>query len=99
MLYPKRRERKVLSASHDDVNVGEVRHQVRFGSEALYRVCGLDREFARVEVIRAPGLEAGRHFTFTRAAVALMQLVTAPDADPAEARPRAVRVARAPRAR
>ncbi len=45
------------------------------GSKALYRVCSCEGNFARVEVVEAPGLQPGQHYKFTLAAVEHMELV------------------------
>ena len=61
---------------------GQLRRQVRLGSEAVYRVREVTPTGVIVEVVRAPGLEAGLRFTFTAAAVQRMEPV---DEDVAEA--------------
>jgi hypothetical protein len=64
------------------VAAGQLRRQVRLGSQATYRVCAINGAQVEVEVVRAPGLAAGQRFTFTRDAVLAMELVTA-DEQPA----------------
>ena len=68
-----RKEVEFLQGS--GVAEGQLRRQERLGSKALYRVCACEGNYARVEVVEAPGLRAGAHYKFTRAAVALMELV------------------------
>jgi hypothetical protein len=89
------REETLLRRAQDELAVGQLRRQTRLSSEAIYEICELTAQYARVEVVRAPGLRAGQHFKFSRAAVALMELVTAPlapepAADESLARPLAV---------
>ncbi len=71
-------EEELLRHPNDGLAVGQRRCQTRLGSEAVYEICELDSRFARVEVVRAPGLRAGQHFKFSRDAVALMEFVTVP---------------------
>ena len=70
-----RKEVEFLPGSGAGVTEGQLRRQVRLGSKALYRVCACEGNYARVEVVEAPGLRSGAHYKFTRAAVALMELV------------------------
>jgi hypothetical protein len=56
--------------------VGEFRRQTGLSTEAVYRVCGCTETVVQVEVVRAPGLDSGQRFTFTRAAVANMAVVS-----------------------
>ena len=70
-----RKEVELLPGSGAGVAEGQLRRQVRLGSKALYRVCACEGNYARVEVVEAPGLRSGAHYKFTRAAVALMELV------------------------
>jgi hypothetical protein len=56
--------------------IGQLRRQRRLGSEAVYRVREVHGELVEVEVVGAPGLEAGGLFTFTRQAVERMELVS-----------------------
>ncbi len=55
--------------------VGELRQRVSLGSEAVYRVCRVERRFVEVEVVRAPGLGAGQRFRFAPEAVAKMGVI------------------------
>ena len=55
--------------------VGQLRRQVMLESEAVYSVLALGAETVSVEVVRAPGLTAGRRFEFTREAVLRMDLL------------------------
>jgi hypothetical protein len=57
------------------LTVGQLRRQVRLGTEAIYRVCGYDAGAVEVEVIRAPGLSQGQTFRFSEDAVCAMELV------------------------
>lgn len=66
------REETLLGEHEDEFFVGQLRRQVRLGSEAVYRVCGYDDYAVYVEVLRAPGLKSGLRFKFARDAVALM---------------------------
>ncbi len=63
-----------MARSNEGLAVGQLRRQVRLESEAVYRVCELDDDFAAVEVVRAPGLHPGQRFRFKRDAVAAMEL-------------------------
>jgi hypothetical protein len=69
------KEEELLTASDGGLAEGQLRRQVRLGSKALYRVCACEGNYARVEVVQAPGLRPGAHYKFTRAAVELMELV------------------------
>ena len=51
-----------------------LRHRSLSG-DALYRVVGSDPDIVEVEVVSAPGLEAGTRLRFTQAAVADMSIV------------------------
>jgi hypothetical protein len=46
------------------------------GTEAVYRICALREDLVEVEVVRAPGLEIGLKFFFTREAVEAMEPVS-----------------------
>jgi hypothetical protein len=46
------------------------------GTDALYRVCEFGEDLVEVEVVRAPGLQAGRRLSLTRDAVEKMDLVS-----------------------
>ena len=63
---------------------GQLRRQIKLGSEAVYRIAAVEGPHVQVEVVRAPGLDPGQRFKFTRAAVELMELVdeTEPDPEP-----------------
>jgi hypothetical protein len=74
--------RNVAITRASELRIGELRRQVVFGSEAVYRVCGWERDLVEVEVVRAPGLTAGQRFQFALTAVTQMVLV----ADPADQR-------------
>jgi hypothetical protein len=69
------KEEELLEASGSGVAEGQLRRQVRMGSKALYRVCDCEGNYARVEVVQAPGLRPGAHYKFTRTAVEQMELV------------------------
>jgi hypothetical protein len=69
----------------DQLAVGQLRRQQRLDSEAIYRVTDLTPSFAHVEVVEAPGLQAGQRFKFTRDAVRAMTVM--PAAAPATAAP------------
>ena len=49
------------------------------GSDAVYRVVGQNERGVEVEVIEAPGLQAGSRFTFTLDDVRAMQRLSAAD--------------------
>jgi hypothetical protein len=70
-----RREEELLTASDGGIEEGQLRRQVRLGSKALYRVHACEGNYARVEVVQAPGLRPGAHYRFTRAALEGMELV------------------------
>jgi hypothetical protein len=54
---------------------GQLRVRRLLDSEATYRVIACDGDVVEVEVVNAPGLEAGRRFSFTADAVTEMELV------------------------
>ncbi|MDX6690056.1 MAG: hypothetical protein QOG15_1513 [Solirubrobacteraceae bacterium] len=54
---------------------GEVRHQRLQGSDATYRVVSTEGEHVMVEVIEAPGLEAGYRIRMLREAVQAMNII------------------------
>jgi hypothetical protein len=56
---------------------GELRRKELHGTVATYRVVDLADEHALVEVVDAPGLDAGARFWFTQDAVGAMTLVAA----------------------
>jgi hypothetical protein len=60
-----------------ELAVGQFRQQTLLGSQALYRICGLDDTFATVAVVGAPGLTQGQTLRLQRSAVAGMP-VSAP---------------------
>jgi hypothetical protein len=62
-----------------ELEVGQLRRQVRLQSEAIYRVCGWTETLVQVTVVRAPGLRSGQRFTFTRSAVAGMEVLAEED--------------------
>lgn len=76
-----------MAGSEDELATGQFRRHRRLGSDAIYRIDSLGPEYVRVEVVSAPGLRAGQHFKFSRAAVELMELVAPPE-DPAAPEPR-----------
>lgn len=90
-----RKEEQLLPASGAGVAEGQLRRQVRLGSKAVYRVCACEGNYARVEVVEAPGLRSGAHYKFTRAAVELMELVDEPTRAPSAPAAQALRRARA----
>jgi hypothetical protein len=49
------------------------------GAEAVYRIRAVRNETIDVEVVHAPGLQAGQRFAFTREAVVAMELLSSPD--------------------
>jgi hypothetical protein len=52
------------------------------GTEAVYRVRAVRHEIIDVEVVRAPGLQAGQRFAFTREVVVAMELLSSPASSP-----------------
>jgi hypothetical protein len=60
----------------DEPTVGQLRRQVMLGTEAVYRICAFRDDLVEVEVVRAPGLETGLKFSFTRDAVGAMEPVS-----------------------
>jgi hypothetical protein len=52
---------------------GQLRRRISLGTEAVYRVCEVGSTSVQVEVVRAPGLQPGRRFVFTRADVLRME--------------------------
>jgi hypothetical protein len=74
-----------MPSSRSSIVTGQVRAQRVLGTDAVYRVLALGEEIVHVEVIRAPGLPAGRALTLTRKAVLAMRVCddtgTAPDSD------------------
>jgi hypothetical protein len=59
-----------------ELREGTLRRQVLRGTEAVYRVVGMRGELTDVEVVRAPGLQAGGRFAFMTEAVAAMEPVS-----------------------
>lgn len=55
---------------------GQLLKRTLLGSEAIYRVVGKNDRGVEVEVVRAPGLDAGSRFTFTLDDVLAMDLLT-----------------------
>ena len=76
--------RKVVVSEAMPLRIGELRRNVRLGSEAVYRICGWDEELVVVEVVNAPGLEAGQRFRFARQAVTQMAVIDAGGSDAAD---------------
>ena len=72
------KEEELLTASNRELAEGQLRRQIRLGSKAVYRVCACEGNYARVEVVQAPGLRPGQHYKFARADVELMELVEDP---------------------
>ena len=70
------------------VRLGQVRRHELLGTVAVYRVVDIEGPLVLVEVIQAPGLEAGARFRFTEEAVRRMRLL-----DPRSAAPRRPRAA------
>jgi len=70
--------RSAAVTEHVKPRVGELRRRTSLGSEAVYRVCRVQGELVEVEVVRAPGLSSGQHFTFTLGAVSAMEVVIDP---------------------
>jgi hypothetical protein len=70
-----------LGGQPGGLEVGQLRRQVRLGSQAVYRVCAIEDAHVDVEVIDAPGLQRGQHFRFTRDALLEMEIVRDADAD------------------
>ena len=65
---------------------GFLRHRA-LGTEAVYRILDASGPTVEVEVVRAPGLDAGARLTFTReAAQAMDRLATAVAGAPTAAR-------------
>jgi hypothetical protein len=54
---------------------GQLRRQVRLGTEATYRVLEWNAETVEVEAVDVPGLRPGSRLTLTRAAVEAMEIV------------------------
>lgn len=65
-----------MSQRKPELAVGQLRSQVRLGTQALYRVRDWDEHGVRMEVVSAPGLAAGAVFMFTKGAVRDMDVVT-----------------------
>jgi hypothetical protein len=64
-----------LGGQPGGLEVGQLRRQVRLGSQAVYRVCAVEDSHVDVEVIDAPGLEPGQRFRFTRDALLEMEIL------------------------
>jgi hypothetical protein len=55
------------------VEPGELRRKALLRTAAVYRVVAVDGELVEVEVVEAPGLEAGERYRCTLAAVEEME--------------------------
>ena len=57
------------------IATGQLRRCQLFSTDALYRVVEVGEQLVECVVVRAPGLDAGTHVRFTRAAVAAMSTI------------------------
>jgi hypothetical protein len=71
-----------VSNRPDEPATGQLRRHVMLGTEAVYRVRAVRHEIIDVEVVRAPGLQAGQRFAFTREVVVAMELLSSPASSP-----------------
>lgn len=64
-----------MAGDPSELRVGQLRRQLRLGSEAVYRITAVGSVLVELSVVRAPGLAADRTFVFSRDAVLAMEVV------------------------
>lgn len=69
----------------DELSVGQLRRQLKLGTEAIYRVQDVSTDPVQVEVVSGPGLLAGDTYSLTRAAVLEMEVLPQPGGNSAPA--------------